>query len=55
MVYGTKVLNPYRRGEEPAFKHCRWCGTLFTSLGLSRHWSKCPFGPYKNPQPRSKK
>jgi hypothetical protein len=39
---GTKVLNPVHRSGYAAFKPCCYCGLQFTSLGLSRHWDKCP-------------
>lgn len=42
---GTKVKNPmFRLGRQP-FKVCSWCKCEFTSLGISRHWDKCPAKP----------
>lgn len=45
MKMGTKVTNPtYRRGRD-MFTACTYCKRYYTSLGISRHWGRCPENP----------
>jgi hypothetical protein len=41
MQLGTKVLRPCKR-HGSGYTQCNMCGLYYTSLGISRHWSRCP-------------
>jgi hypothetical protein len=42
LTYGTKVQNPCKREGRSGYTQCCHCGQLYTNLGISRHWAKCP-------------
>jgi hypothetical protein len=45
MIKGTKVMNPAARGGWKQWSTCRRCNKVYTALGISRHWDKCPKKP----------
>lgn len=49
MEMGTPVRNPVHRSGRPGFIKCCHCGKHYTSLGIGRHWSKCPKNPKNLP------
>lgn len=42
MVQGTLVKNPMRRTGQTGYVQCQHCLCVYTALGISRHWPKCP-------------
>lgn len=46
MKMGTLVKNPCRRNGS-GYTACSMCGKYYTSLGISRHWARCPNQPPK--------
>lgn len=43
--FGTKVQNPCHRTGRSPYTQCCYCKKLFTCLGISRHWDRCPSKP----------
>lgn len=52
--FGTKVQNPMHRTGRAPYVRCTYCNRLFTCLGISRHWDRCPSKPVQQPQQERK-
>jgi PHP family Zn ribbon phosphoesterase len=46
-VFGTTVKNPSTRAGQYGYTECTHCHKMYTRLGISRHWDKCPKRPVK--------